>query len=156
MKLFLIIIFIILLFFIINLYLKKNFNEFFVTEESGLVCGKQNDICSVHNSTGQNSCCDGYNCILPKGDFQYKICAKNNVFGNMQNINLSPGEGLLNLGKFGLNELGLLNLKLPHLKLPSFEGDICNAIVGDNNINNSNDYIDDENISYFNFLDEEE
>ena len=153
MKLFLIIIFIIfiiLLFYIINLYLKKKkFNEFFVTEESVLVCGKQNDICKVENSTGKNSCCDGYSCILPKGDFQYKICAKDNIFSNLSNI--SPGSGLLNLGKFGLKELGLLNLKLPQLKLPNFNAnvDICSALVGSDNINN-------QNINYFNILDEEE
>lgn len=142
MKLFLIIIFIIfiiLLFYIINLYLKKKFDEFFVTEESVLVCGKQNDICKVHNSTGKNSCCYGYSCILPKGDFQYKICAKDNIFSNLSNVNISYGDGLLKLP----------TLKLPTLKLPSFNVDICTAMVG-------NDNITDSNVNYFNILDEEE
>ena len=121
MKLFLIIIFIIfiiLAFFLINLYLKKNFNEFFEKTESGLVCGKQNDICSTYSSTGKNSCCAGYDCVLPNGNYQYKICS-NSIIPKIDNI--IPD----------ITEIELPKLKMPKLKMPtfknmfSFENSIC-------------------------------
>lgn len=69
---FLIIFFITLIFITINLLLKKNI-EPFEKEESGLVCGTLNDKCTI-DSCGKSSCCDGYNCTLPNGNYQYKIC----------------------------------------------------------------------------------
>jgi hypothetical protein len=154
MKLFLIIIFIFFSFFIINLYLKKN-NENFVNEESGLVCGQQNDVCSIHASTGKNSCCDGYSCILPNGDYQYKICVNNYRLGNISNIGgiTAPNTRIPDIFNFGINELGLSNLKFPKLSFPnfknmfSFPNGICPAIIN----NNSN-----KNITYYDSLELEE
>ena len=115
MKLFLIIIFIILAFFLINLYLKKNFNEFFEKTESGLVCGKQNDICSTYSSTGKNSCCAGYDCVLPNGNYQYKICS-NSIIPKIDNI----------IPKIDITDLELPKLKMPTFKnMFTFENSIC-------------------------------
>lgn len=70
--------------FIFDMILKKNNiskNEYFAE-----VCGKQNDICSI-NSKGVSSCCDNYKCILPDGDYQYKICVnRNRLFTNLPQI----------------------------------------------------------------------
>ena len=73
-----------ILIFIFLFILKNNNisnNEYF-TE----VCGKQNDVCSI-NSKGVSSCCNNYKCILPDGDYQYKICVdKNRLFTNLPQI----------------------------------------------------------------------
>jgi hypothetical protein len=70
--------------FMFEIILKKNNiykNEYF--EE---VCGKQNDVCAT-NSKGVSSCCDNYKCILPDGDYQYKICVnRNRLFTNLPKI----------------------------------------------------------------------
>ena len=76
-------IFIFIFLFIFDMILKNNIskNEYF--EE---VCGKQNDVCSI-NSKGVSSCCNNYKCILPDGDYQYKICVdKNRLFTNLPQI----------------------------------------------------------------------
>ena len=78
------IILIIILFFIFNKLL--NLNEYYEKEESGLVCGTQNDVC-YQSSCGTDSCCDNFKCILPNGDYQYKICVRNsNIFSNLPYI----------------------------------------------------------------------
>ena len=43
--------------------------------DSELVCGTENDVCTV-DQCGETSCCNGYKCVLPDGDYQYKICTR--------------------------------------------------------------------------------
>ena len=70
------IIFIILLFFLLNYSLKKRkYNEYFEKLPQGTLCGTENDVCRI-NQYGTNSCCNGYNCVRPEGNFQYKICRR--------------------------------------------------------------------------------
>jgi hypothetical protein len=67
-------IFIILLFYLLNYSLtKRKYNEYFNKLPQGTLCGTQNDVCRI-DEYGTNSCCNGYNCVRPKGNFQYKIC----------------------------------------------------------------------------------
>ena len=66
--------FIILLFYLLNYSLtKRKYNEYFNKLPEGTLCGTQNDVCSI-DEYGTNSCCNGYNCVRPEGNFQYKIC----------------------------------------------------------------------------------
>ena len=70
------IIFIILLFYLLNYSLKKRkYNEYFEKLPQGTLCGTENDVCRI-NQYGTNSCCNGYNCVRPEGNFQYKICRR--------------------------------------------------------------------------------
>jgi hypothetical protein len=43
--------------------------------DSNFVCGTENDVCRV-DQCGNTSCCNGYKCVLPDGDYQYKICTR--------------------------------------------------------------------------------
>ncbi len=67
---------IIILFYLINYSLKKRkYNEYFDKLPEGTLCGTQNNICTI-DQYGTNSCCNGYNCVRPEGNFEYKICRK--------------------------------------------------------------------------------
>jgi len=69
-------IFIILLFYLLNYSFKKRiYNEYFEKLPEGTLCGTQNNVCRI-NQYGTNSCCKGYNCVRPQGNFQYKVCRK--------------------------------------------------------------------------------
>ena len=69
-------IFIILLFYLLNYSLKKRkYNEYFNKLPEGTLCGTQNDVCRI-DEYGTNSCCKGYICVRPEGNFEYKICRK--------------------------------------------------------------------------------
>ena len=67
-------IFIILLFYLLNYSLtKRKYNEYFEKLPEGTLCGTKNNVCRI-DEYGTNSCCNGYNCVRPKGNFQYKVC----------------------------------------------------------------------------------
>jgi hypothetical protein len=69
-------IFIILLFYLLNCSFKKRkYNEYFNKLPEGTLCGTKNDVCSI-DEYGTNSCCKGYICVRPEGNFEYKICRK--------------------------------------------------------------------------------
>lgn len=76
--------YLILIFLIIVLFLilfKKKY-EYFDKLNNGLLCGTENNICT-ENEFGKNSCCKGYNCIRPNGNYLNKYCKKksdNNIF----------------------------------------------------------------------------
>ena len=113
MKLFLIIFLIIILFFIFNNIFTL---EHFEKEESGLVCGTQNDVC-YQSSCGTDSCCDNYKCVLPNGDYQYKICVrKSNIFANMPYIS-----------GISMKKSKFPKLAFPKISFPRF--DICPAVT---------------------------
>lgn len=101
-----------MLFFLLNINIKhKNYYEKF---EENKYCGKQNDICTVHSS-GKTSCCDDHKCILPKGDYQYKICVnKNNIFTDVEKI---AGLSVPNLN-VSLPEVSLPDMSLPDIYIP--------------------------------------
>ena len=40
---------------------------------NGLLCGTKNDICRI-DEYGVSSCCNGYECVRPEGEFHHKIC----------------------------------------------------------------------------------
>ena len=107
-----------ILFFLLNINIKhKNYYEKFEEEEENKYCGKQNDICIV-NSSGKTSCCDDYKCILPKGDYQYKICVnKNNIFTDIEKIG---GLSMPNLPDVSLPNISLPNISFSGLTLPKF------------------------------------
>ena len=71
-----IIFFIIIIFYLLNYSLKKKINnEYFEKLPDGRLCGTKNNICNI-DENGVNSCCEGYVCERPEGNFQYKICMK--------------------------------------------------------------------------------
>ena len=71
-----IIFFIIIIFYLLNYSLKKKINnEYFEKLPDGLLCGTKNNVCNI-DENGVNSCCEGYVCERPEGNFQYKVCMK--------------------------------------------------------------------------------
>ena len=88
---FLIFLFIILvifvIFFIINNYIVHI--EYFEKLNNGTVCGTENDICSINDETGENSCCKNLFCIRKAGNYEYKVCSKENSELEKNNINTS-------------------------------------------------------------------
>lgn len=96
------IVLLILIILIILIYvIKKNsFYELFETiDEKGLLCGTEYDICRI-NQFGKSSCCDGYSCFRPNGDFEDKVCVgTRGTDNNNKNIWLSK---IFNINDFVL------------------------------------------------------
>ena len=77
-----------LLFYFVNWMLREKtniINESFgkSSVDSELVCGTENDVCTV-DQCGDTSCCDGYKCVLPDGNYQYKICTRETIDLNLK------------------------------------------------------------------------
>jgi len=110
MKIFLIIFFILFIFFIIRMMksftssrlqwlrirdkpywdqLNQSRTEYFDKNPDGTVCGTENDICSINDETGENSCCKNLHCIRKPGNYQYKLCSKEKSDPEKNNINTS-------------------------------------------------------------------
>ena len=66
--------FIIIIFYLVNFFISKSY-ENFEKLPNGLLCGTDKDECNI-NQYKKSSCCNGYKCILPKGKYQEKICIK--------------------------------------------------------------------------------
>lgn len=77
---YLIFIFFIFLVFLI-IYNKKY--EYFDKLNNGLLCGTKGNVCSVYDEYGKNSCCNGFKCIRPNGDYLNKICVEKNSGNNL-------------------------------------------------------------------------
>lgn len=91
-KFFLIIFFIFFILFIINNYIRMMNTprtEYFDKNSDGTVCGTENDVCSINDETGENSCCKNLHCIRKPGNYQYKVCSKENSEPEKNNINTS-------------------------------------------------------------------
>ena len=88
-----IILFIILIFLYVNHLLRKRFEHFRKKPNEETVCGTKGNKCVVYASTGINSCCEGYKCILPNGNFHDKICMSDNDY-DIGNINLPKSQRL--------------------------------------------------------------
>ena len=94
LKILFVILIILFIFIILTYVIKKNsFYELFETiDEKGLLCGTEYDICRI-DQYGKNSCCDGYSCIRPNGNFEDKVCVgtdgtnKNTWLSKIFNIN---------------------------------------------------------------------
>jgi len=63
--------------------------EYFDKNFDGTVCGTENDICSINDETGENSCCKNMFCIRKAGNYEYKVCSKKNSEQEKNNINTS-------------------------------------------------------------------
>ena len=63
--------------------------EYFDKNFDGTVCGTENDICSINDETGENSCCKNMFCIRKAGNYEYKVCSKENSEPEKNNINTS-------------------------------------------------------------------
>ena len=83
------IVLLILIILIILIYvIKKNsfYESFEIINEKGLLCGTEYDVCRI-NQLGKSSCCDGYSCIRPNGDFEDKVCiGTTGTVGTSRNI----------------------------------------------------------------------
>lgn len=91
-KIFLIIFLILLIFFIINNYIRllnPSRTEYFDKNPDGTVCGTENNVCSINDETGENSCCKNLHCIRKPGNYQYKVCTKEKSEPEKNNINTS-------------------------------------------------------------------
>lgn len=119
MKIFLIIFLILLIFFIINNYIRllnPSRTEYFDKNPDGTVCGTENDICSINDETGENSCCKNLHCIRKPGNYQYKVCTKENSDPEKNNINTSFLSKIFSFGNEydseGMDDNTNLNLQL--------------------------------------------
>ena len=63
--------------------------EYFDKNPDGTFCGTENDVCSINDETGENSCCKNLHCIRKPGNYQYKVCTKKNSEPEKNNINTS-------------------------------------------------------------------
>lgn len=147
------IIFIILLLYLINYSLKKKkYNEYFEKLPEGTLCGTQNNICTI-DQYGTNSCCKGYMCVRPEGNFQYKICRKpDQAYGDASSSHITyPNFNQTKFPKI------FPKIHFPEISKPELPSNInifsknfwnMNSICKlDNNINNNNtvyNSIDDE------------
>jgi len=102
---------IVFIFCFINNYLLKNKYEYFDKLSDGLVCGTKGDVCSV-DDYNTNSCCKGYNCIRPEGNYYNKICVNND--SNSNNL----FDGIINMQD---------NSELNKTSSKSIENDISSA-----------------------------
>jgi hypothetical protein len=101
---FYIIIIIYIFFFIINNFLSKKNYENFKRMENGLLCGTQNNICRL-NENNISSCCDGYRCIRPNGNYQYKICVdKDKLINYNLSTNLNTNSQSINSNSQSINQ----------------------------------------------------
>jgi hypothetical protein len=96
----LLIILILIIFYLTEKYiLKRNF-EYFEKLNNGLLCGTEGNVCSVDDYK-TNSCCKGFDCIRPNGNYHNKICvdsSKNNIFDGV--IKIPELNGVLNKKSF--------------------------------------------------------
>ena len=90
-----------------------------IHENKNLLCGNDNDICSI-NENNISTCCNGYSCKRNPGNFNYKVCIKDD----------------LNNGELGSK---LLNYGIrPNIDYPNsnFNPDSISKYNSDSNINN--------------------
>ena len=136
---------IILIFYILDNFLKfnsalekkveNNMVEFFekIPGEEGLLCGTNDNVCRV-DENNVNSCCPGYYCVLPEGNYQYKICVDKDRLATLKikgDIGLpSMPNGInipnsFNMGK-GPNINGP-NINIPNINGPNINGPNING-----------------------------
>ena len=133
---------IILIFYILDNFLKfnsalekkveNNMVEFFekIPGEEGLLCGTNDNVCRV-DENNVNSCCPGYYCVLPEGNYQYKICVDKDRLATLKikgDIGLpSMPNGInipnsFNMGK-GPNingpNINIPNINMPNINMPN-------------------------------------
>ena len=92
-----------LIFYITNYYILNNNYECFNKLSNGLLCGTKGNECMVQNY-GKNSCCDGYDCIRPNGDYHNRVCVEKNNGSNLL-------DGIINIP-----ELNSGNISTPGIK----------------------------------------
>ena len=139
---FIIMLIIILIFYILDNFLKfnsalekkveNNMVEFFekIPGEEGLLCGTNDNVCRV-DENNVNSCCPGYYCVLPEGNYQYKICVDKDRLATLKikgDIGLpSMPNGInipnsFNMGK-GPNingpNINIPNINMPNINMPN-------------------------------------
>ena len=98
------IIFIIIFFLYINHLLRKRFEHFRKKPNEETVCGTKGNKCVVYSSTGINSCCNGYKCVLPNGNFHDKICMK--------------GDDILDCDILNSQRLDIFDIDFPTIPVP--------------------------------------
>lgn len=120
---FLIIIIVIYIIFIfINNLFKKKYEHFEKIPDEDRVCGTLGNECIIDNSDGKNSCCDGYKCLRPNGNFHNKICMLDYV-NSTTNITIDNGE--INVPDIDIPDISTSNLKMPGIDI----GEITNINV---------------------------
>jgi hypothetical protein len=78
-KLLLIIFILIFIFYIFHIFLKKKENYKNSCTDNNKTCGTDKDNCRI--TRGLSTCCEGYSCMLPKGEYKNKICINNKKIG---------------------------------------------------------------------------